>query len=400
MENCSRRDNSIFKEKTVYKLTEELQHYHGREQSYIKHIFLKKYLEILAYKIFQRNFIAFNFVDGFAGPWKVSDEESNSDASFNQAVKTLRAVQLSLRKKGIDMPKLRFCFCEKNEDSVGKLRQYAQSHNDLNIHVFQGRFEDNLRKIDKICKNGFTFSFIDPTGWDIDTARILCFLENRKGEFLINYMSEPINRHAEYYGVSKSMGRFLADPSWEQEFNSLPSELNNEQRVLQLWKKKARQSKVASFLPDFEILRPRQNRLKMRLLLGTHSIKGLEVFRDVQAKAELEQFDTRERLRVNEDEQMSLFEDKATISWRQETEGIGSATFKEKARTRIVKKVSDKGRVKFLDLVADVLENVSIRKTQLKDLIVNMRRDGVVDFDSTSPRSKPKDGTLISLAKP
>ncbi len=47
--------------------------YRGREQTYLKHFFLEKYLERVAWNIlsFRDEFV---YVDGFSGPWKSEDE--------------------------------------------------------------------------------------------------------------------------------------------------------------------------------------------------------------------------------------------------------------------------------------------------------------------------------------
>ena len=45
-----------------------IENYQGREQSFIMHLFLNKYLESAAYKLFQGRSPVFNFVDAFAGP--------------------------------------------------------------------------------------------------------------------------------------------------------------------------------------------------------------------------------------------------------------------------------------------------------------------------------------------
>lgn len=54
--------------------------YRGREQTYLKHFFLERYLERVAYKVgsFAQEFV---YVDGFSGPWRTEDpgfEDSSS----------------------------------------------------------------------------------------------------------------------------------------------------------------------------------------------------------------------------------------------------------------------------------------------------------------------------------
>ncbi len=87
-----------------------IENYQGREQSFIKHLFLNKYLESAAYKLFQGRSPVFNFVDAFAGPWRVSDTDKYSDASFSQAIETLDAVRRSLLDMGRPGLKVRFRF--------------------------------------------------------------------------------------------------------------------------------------------------------------------------------------------------------------------------------------------------------------------------------------------------
>ncbi len=62
--------------------------YRGREQTYLKHFFLEKYLERVAWNIlsFRDEFV---YVDGFSGPWK-SEDEALEDTSFMIALNQLR----------------------------------------------------------------------------------------------------------------------------------------------------------------------------------------------------------------------------------------------------------------------------------------------------------------------
>lgn len=106
-------------------MTADLNLYRDREHSFIKHQFLTKYLQAAAYKIFQGRSRTFNFVDAFAGPWRVSDEAKYSDASFDQAIKTLEDVRANLDGKGDDGLKIRFSFCERTPMAAAHLREYA-----------------------------------------------------------------------------------------------------------------------------------------------------------------------------------------------------------------------------------------------------------------------------------
>ena len=75
-----------------------LEYYAGREQTYLKHFFLERYLERVAYNIgsFAAEFV---YVDGFSGPWR-SEDQTFEDTSFMIAVATLRRVREGLKKIG------------------------------------------------------------------------------------------------------------------------------------------------------------------------------------------------------------------------------------------------------------------------------------------------------------
>lgn len=89
-----------------------LDYYKGREQTYLKHFFLERYLERAAYHIgaFQQDFV---YVDCFSGPWKAEDEALD-DTSFMIAIKKIESVREGLGKIG-RYPRMRCLFIEKDE---------------------------------------------------------------------------------------------------------------------------------------------------------------------------------------------------------------------------------------------------------------------------------------------
>ncbi|MBG1231160.1 three-Cys-motif partner protein TcmP [Aestuariivirga litoralis] len=370
--------------------------YEEREQSYIKHRFLTKYLESAAFKTLQGHSPVFNFVDAFAGPWKISDEAKYSDASFDQAINTLEAVRVKLLEMGKSNIKIRFFFCEKRSNRFQKLKEYAEQKKSFDINLFQGAFEDNLDAISAaIPQGGFTFTFIDPTGWKIQNARIFDFLRKRKGEFLLNFMADHINRHAEYSKVVESFGQFLADPNWADEFAKTSSDLSNDERVLLLLKRKMLEAGVARFLPVFPIMVPRKERVKMRLILGTQSAHGLELFRDIQYKIEREEMEVRSGLRTPDDGQTSLFSDDFLAKIKQDDEGVGSKKYKLEATAIVMEELATFGSVVFKDIELKLMDAVPIRSTQIKELMNDLRGAGKIAYHLPPRMRKAQPDTII-----
>ncbi len=371
--------------------------YRDREQSFIKHQFLTRYLQAAAYKILQGHSPVFNFVDAFAGPWRVLDDAKYSDASFDQAINTLEAVRADLGKNGIAGLKIRFCFCEKRREAVARLREYAAAKGSFEIHVFEGAFEDNLDAIAAKLPDGFTFTFIDPTGWNIRNGEVFRFLRDQNGEFMLNFMSDHINRHARYDDVAASFGRFLANADWANEFALLPPDWSNEHKMLHLLKTAMRANKVATYLPDFSIMVPRKEHVKMRLLLGTHSSKGLEVFRDVQEKVEKQELEMRLNLRDGESPQVGLFSATDIAAIQLEQKGVGCKANRDRAEAIVVDFLRERTYAFPGPMFNIAMENVAIRRTHLNKLLMEMRDRKRIHFDLPARKRMPQADTAISL---
>ena len=374
----------------------EIGRYQGREQSYIKHLFLNKYLEAAAFKLLpsRRASRIFNFVDAFAGPWRVSDDEY-SDASFSQAIGTLETVRRALTGMGQAGLRVRYRFCERDPDSAAELRRFAADKEEFDIQVFQGSFEDNIDGIAAACRDGFTFTFIDPTGWDIESETVFSFLRRLDGEFLFNFMAEEINRHVGWDGVKESFGRFLADTAWEKQFSKLPEDWSNERKVLHLLKAKMKEARIATYLPEMAILRPLEDRVKMRLLLGTHHVRGVEVFREVQKDVETKAVTTRQDIAVERSRQPFLFPSNQLAEIVAQRDGVGCPTHRARGSCLLLDFVAGSPGIQFEKLAGTVMERVPVRATDLKTIAMSLRKERRLRFDLPPRKRKPTPTTPI-----
>ena len=78
--------------------------YQGREQTFVKHFFLNRYLERVAYVTLAggARWSDFVYVDAFSGPWR-SGNENFEDTSVFIALTKLAAVRQGLQKIGRDV---------------------------------------------------------------------------------------------------------------------------------------------------------------------------------------------------------------------------------------------------------------------------------------------------------
>jgi three-Cys-motif partner protein len=370
--------------------------YVGREQTFIKHAFLRRYLETLAVKVLYGGWDAFNYVDGFAGPWNVRDEEGCSDASFGVAVDLLETVRkfVEPRRRGPKL-KVRFYLCEKDPDAVARLRIYAQRKDDIEIHVFEGAFEDNLDQIARRIPDGFTFTFIDPTNWVVRIEEVCAFLKGRTGEFLFNFMTEEVSRHSVNPKVAHQFGDFVGDPNWEDTAKQLPAGLKGEVRVLHLLKDAFRSHGVATHLPDFSILKPLVDREKMRLMLGTNRPEGVKLFRDVHGTVEREEFKSRREAKATKTSQDQLFSADDYALHEQGQRGIGCKRYQALSEQLISEALLERRAVEFSSLCLEVMERFPMKETHVKDLCRDMKARGLLNLELKPRAKKPSDGTLI-----
>ena len=138
----------------------------------------------------------------------------------------------------------------------------------------------------------------------------------------------------------------------------------------------------------------------MRLVLGTRSTKGLEVFRDVQAKVERREIEMHRQLRDQDGHHPSLFSESEIVAMQQNAAGVGCPAFQRSAEELIKELLTDKHRVAFHDIVREVLEDIPIRLTQIKSLVNQMKKRGVVAFDLPRRKRVPQPETSITLVDP
>ncbi len=377
-------------------LSEDL--YRGREQTYIKHVFLRRYLEGLAVKVLMGGYTTFNYVDGFAGPWKIRDEEACTDASFGMAIKLLEEVRAFVenrRRDNFKTLKVRFCLCEKDPEAFTQLSEFADRQSNIELHVFEGAFEDNLDAISARIPDGFTFTFIDPTNWVVRIADVSRFLKSQQGEFLFNFMTEEVARHSVNPKVAHQFGAFVGDAEWQKTARELPEGLKGELKVLHLLKASFRTRQAAEFLPDFSILKPLVNREKMRLMLGTNRSDGVKLFRDVHAKVEKEEFEKRRQAKAAQTNQDMLFSEEDFALYEQGQRGVGCKRYQELAEELIAEMLDDLGEVTFDKLALRVMERLPMRETHVKDICVDMKNRGIVRYQLAPRAKKPNSSTEI-----
>ncbi len=370
-------------------------YYKDREQTYLKHFFLERYLEAVAYHI-GFSHPEFVYVDCFSGPWRASDEELG-DTSIRIALDRLNAVLrgLALTQKH---PKIRAIFVEKSPAAFATLNQVLKTHcGDVKTMALQGAFDENIGRIlDQLC-SAFAFFFVDPTGWTgfaMDNLRPV--LQRRRGEVMINFMYDFINRFLGFQNAAneESLDRCFGTGDWR----TVLAKPDRESALVNLYVDQVRATGGFPYATFTRVLKPLHDRAYFYLVYATRNAKGIEEFREVEKKVAKEQEVVREKAQR---------EHRETKSRQGELEfdvDIPSKGLQDERRQQLQKAEAvivatlRLGSIRYESLQPRVLQLPLVWKSDLNSILVRGHRSGRFVIDGLGPRERtPKAGCLIRL---
>lgn len=265
--------------------------YEGREQSGVKHLVLKSYLERLAYKIGYYG-STLNYIDGFAGPWKQATDDLRDTSPFIAISELRRARQgLTEHKRQLDV---RCLFIEKDRAAHAELCKAVASVDNLEVETLLGQFEDHLDTVARFGRAGrrpFSFIFIDPTGWTgYGLKAITPLLQQERCEVLINFMTKDIKRFVDDE-TSEARDTFVdlfGSEDCLRQWKGLEG-LDREDAIVQTYCEQVRRAGHFEFVCTAVVLHPTDDRSHFHLIYATRHPKGLRTFRKVEEKAMEEQ---------------------------------------------------------------------------------------------------------------
>jgi three-Cys-motif partner protein len=313
----------------------EIINYEGREQSLIKHLILKNYLQKLTYKVAvgrrMKSTIIVTYIDGFSGPWQTKTPDY-CDTSFQIAIDELRQVREALQKMNINLS-LRCLFVEKEMQSFQRLEKHVLGINDIQFKLIHGDFEMNIAEVIKFAQsdgNMFTFTFIDPTGWTgfgMNAIRPLIRLNH--SEILINFMTKDIIRFID--DNRPEIKATFIDLFGDFEVQKLWLNLQGREReeaIISAYRQRLKEESGFQYVADAIVLNPEKDRTHFNLIYGTRHLDGLLVFRNVEKAVMYEQNTvrsiTKQKRRIENSNQGELFQ----------AEEIANNDYFEEIRTR------------------------------------------------------------------
>jgi three-Cys-motif partner protein len=363
-----------------------LSDYTGREQSYVKHVFLERYLERLVHKT-ASIYPHIVYVDGFAGPWQ-SASERFEDTSFGIALNALRRAKASWKDRGRDVKTSAF-LVERDAEAYKQLAQVSAKYPDISIKTYAADFLAVLPHILRdISADAFAFFLIDPKGWLIPLKTLAPMLARPKSEVIFNFMFDFINRAANIKepSVVTGLDELIPFGDWrstlEAAERSRRDSLSSDERKEILVEAFA--SNLAHFgnylyVAETTVLRPVKDRPLYCLFYATRHEKGIEVFRDCQAEALQEQSKTRAATKVRHAEarsgQAEIFQSLHDMGPNDLTAFV-QAERTAAERTLLGLTPEEPGAIQYEKLWPQVLARHVVRKTDVNQIAARLRAEG------------------------
>lgn len=347
-------------------------YYCDRGQSQAKHEILRRYLVPFANKILS-TWGSIDFIDGFSGPWKNVDTDKLTDTSIGIALSTLSKVAEQLGHSNSDQ-RIRCIFNEADPKAYERLKAFTdRSRGDfplLKVQTFEGKFEENARKIRRAADHKFQLLFVDPTGYSGFPPSSLALFKGRSSEVIVNFMRSFIERfvsgdHKDNFSalvglVGEKRARALYDTGFT--IKSLEDE----------YLEMLRSDLGFAFAGYSPIHNPDKNEIHFNLAYGTNHSAGMEVMRNAEFGA-LTEHDRRRFKKKISSRGDDLFGDMLD-----EMEIMGPYL---KARKDHLQRASgvllqlvteNPTGLKFPELAANAQQSLYLKKSELGDVIVEM----------------------------
>ncbi len=368
-----------------------LDFYQGREQTYIKHYVLERYLQKLAYKLgWSGNDAIVSYVDCFAGPWN-SMSDDLADTSPAIAIRELQAVQKTLRERGRMPPFLKCLFIEKDKSSWKVLSRMLESVENIEVKAILGEFEAEVDAVLDFVGEGFAFFFIDPTGWtgySLDVIRPM--LRHPRCEILINFMTKFLVRFIDADLDDKARAGFehlFGSSDCRKRWRDLTG-LDREDAIVAAYCDRVREAGNFNYVAHTVVLDPLADRSHFHLIYATDHPEGLRTFRneaerparEVQRKA---RHAAQQHHELEISGQMGLFGSPAR-SYSDELE----ERYHRLAQQKVLGTLRSVRRVSFDHLEMEALHFPMTGTQDLKGWLERWRQQGAIEFEGLRQRAR------------
>jgi three-Cys-motif partner protein len=364
-----------------------IQDYEGREQAYVKHVFLERYLERLVHKTASR-YEHIVYVDGFAGPWQSASEQFQ-DTSFGIALNALRQAKSTWKAAGRDV-KMSAHLVEQDSVAYGRLTGVTARYPDIEVRTYRSDFLEALPAIlGDIPTAAFAFFFIDPKGWRFRLHDLGKMLQRPRSEVIFNFMFDFVNRAASMKepAIEQGVDELIPFGDWRKKLEGAERRgATSEDRktiIVDAFGESLAKIGSYNYVAETTVLRPLSDRPLYCLCYATRHREGIKVFRDCQVKALQEQAKTRATTKVRHAEittgQHEIFESLHDMA-PNDLEAKLAAAKVAAEKTLLELTPTSPRAVKYEDVWPQVLAKHVVRLPDVNQIAARLRKEQRIVF--------------------
>jgi hypothetical protein len=268
---------------------------------------------------------------------------------------------------------------------------------DTEIRTYCGKFEDAVAQIRSAIGNAFPLIFVDPTGWTgYPFQQIKPIFSYPKCEVLINFMYGHISRFvtSQDEKTIASLDPILGGPGW---WDRLDKSMQPGPAVEKLFRSTLQQAGSFNYVISTKVDKSTADRPHFFLAYGTKDRAGLIAFRQTEYEALREHAKNRAHAKERKREARSQVPDMfAEIEVQVQEASIDQVVAEQKklARGQLIGMLPH-APLKFSVVVDALLQAFLLRETNVKDICVELAKDGVIQNTWGAGNKKPTDETLI-----
>lgn len=351
--------------------------YEEREQTFLKHEVLRRYLERWALKLGSRGQFQPTrlwYVDCFAGPWESRDVELR-DTSVAIGLEALKRARDVWEEHGAPVTTAAI-FVEKNRKAFKRLQEYVEDiRGPIIVNCLHGEFGEQAPRIQRQIGRDPAFLFIDPTGWKgVAMDYIGPLVQHPRRDVLINVMYEHIKRFKADLRpqLRKGLCQFfgIENNDWLKGMK--------EDQLLELYRRKLKEQASLEHALNLAVPFPNKEKTYFHLVVGGHHPEVVRLFRKIERTVhesivpEVKEDVRRRRDRASGQEPFDFGDRASNRKLKQQVERA-----RADAREMLTAMLRD-GPRRYREIWPTVLEQLPLTEKDLNAEVVEMKREGVV----------------------
>tara|TARA_Y100001933_G_C18869235_1_gene509250 strand:+ start:73 stop:972 length:900 start_codon:yes stop_codon:yes gene_type:complete len=293
-------------------------------------------------------------------------------------------------------------FVERDRNAYRELEAAVRSIDDVEIELINGAFEEHIEDISAFARSDFSLIFIDPTGWQGYSLDKITPLLLIRGEVMINFMSDFINRfisdpRPEIASTFDALfgGDWFVD--WQEQ---VQAGLSREAAAIEVYTERLKKAGNFNYVTSTRILKPLSDRSYFYLIYATRNWKGIKEFRDVEKRA----VDEQERIRVAAKYKAVVSRTKQEDLFGPPNPDLQIKTYEDERKSQLkigyerllyIMSVNKKG-IKYQEIIGFVLQTPLVWEGDLKAWLTDLRNGGRIIIPELTGRERvPKVGYTI-----